>query len=237
MNSASFYIAQLLGIVAGIMLCSSYLAKSKKKFLVLSIIGDIVYGLSYVFVNSLGTGIITILSCSQSFVSYLFERKEKRMPVWICVLYSFAFIAIGILTMESYWDIIPVVVYVWYCFALYVEDINTIRLMYFVPLVMLSIYDITVKAYATALEDGFEATFLAVVLIINFIKSHKLRYEIKRRATLNKTYSSLSWLIRDEILQSTTNQGETSDNFMSSDMLTVLDSRSILRKQNPIPPY
>ena len=73
MSSGNFIIAQILGLTATLILCLSYTVKNKKTFLLLSFFGETVYGLSFIFVNSLGTGLIALLSCLQSICFYFYD--------------------------------------------------------------------------------------------------------------------------------------------------------------------
>lgn len=234
MLSVNFIIAQILGFTSALILCSSYIVKNKKSFLLLGIFGDVVYGLSFVFVNSLGTGIIALLSCLQSTAFYFFEKKNKVMPKWIAGIFAVSFVWIGVKTVSTYWDIIPIVIYVWYTFALYIKDIEKIRIMYFIPNVILVAYDIVVTAYASALEDGFEATFLAVLIVTDYAKSSKLKINLKKSATLkSNSKSTLFWGVRDD-LQSTKSAFETSDNHNGKYGIYLVPN--IFKIEYPIPP-
>lgn len=211
MISVNFIIAQILGFVATLALCSSYLAKSKKGYLLFSILGDIVYGLSFVFVDALGTGIITILSCLQSIAFYLFERKGKVMPKWIAAMFAATFIVVGTVTATSVLDIIPIATYVWFTFTLYAKNMDKLKLLSVLPNAILVVYDIAVTAYASAFEDGFEATFLAVIIVTDYAKSLKIKKDSRNCATL-KSNSKPNWILGAyKSLQSAKLDFETSD--------------------------
>ncbi|MCI7002884.1 MAG: YgjV family protein [Clostridia bacterium] len=234
MLSVNFVIAQLLGLASALILCSSYIVKNKKTFLLLGIFGDIVYGLSFVFVNSLGTGIITLLSCLQSTSFYFFEKKNKVMPKLIAGIFAISFVVIGAKTASTYWDIIPIVIYVWYTFVLYVKDVEKIRKLYFIPNAILIAYDIVVTAYASAFEDGFEATFLAILIVKDYVKSSRLKINLRKCATLKfNSKTTLFWGVYYN-LQSTKLSFETSDNHNSR--YGSYKFQRTLQFEYPIPP-
>ena len=97
MLSVNFIMSQIMGLLATLILCSSYVVKNKEKFLFLGIVGDLVYGLSFVFVNSIGTGIITILSCIQFFDFY--QLKTLNFHMWNLMI---------LLHFVHYYKIIPI---------------------------------------------------------------------------------------------------------------------------------
>ena len=199
-----------MGLIATLILCSSYIVKSKKDFLFLGILGDLVYGLSFIFVNSIGTGIITILSCIQFSSFYFCERKNIKLPKFVAGVFACLFVIVGIVNMQSVWDILPIIIYVYYTFTLYIKDIEKIKILYIIPNAVLVAYDIVVTAYASAFEDGFEATFLAIILVTDYAKSRK-KLSTKKIATL-KQNSKIYPQKKVNNLQSDRYFFETSDN-------------------------
>ncbi len=137
-------------------------------------IGDVVYGLTFVFVNSWGAGIITLLSCVQNIVVLLCENHNKQMPKAIAGVFILSFVIVGLSDFSSGWDIIPIATYAWFTIALYLKDISKIKLMYLLANISLATYDVMVGAYANAFEDGIEAVFLMSMVITDAIKSGKI---------------------------------------------------------------
>lgn len=187
MSNVNFILAQFFGVTATLILCLSYVVKNKKAFLLVGLLGDIVYGLTFVFVNSWGAGIITLLSCMQYIFVLIFDKKQKTLPKPIAFMFIIAFIVAGTLDFTSYWDIIPIITYIWFTIALYFEDISKIRLMYLIANMSLAVYDVMVTAYANAFEDSIESIFLMSMVIVDLVKSKK-KYNgrLKPSATLSK---------------------------------------------------
>lgn len=173
MINVNFILAQVFGVVTTLIMCLSYTVKSKKTFLLLGFLGDVIYGTTFLFVGALSAGIIALISCVQGLFLYQFSKRNKRPPKIIALAFIIAFLTAGILTMESYWDIIPMITYVWFTIALYLENVKAIKFMYIIPNALQTVYDFIVMAYASALEDGFEAIYLTVVVVVNYIKAKK----------------------------------------------------------------
>ena len=106
--------------------------------------------------------------------------------------------------------------------------------MFFIPNVILVAYDIVVTAYASAFEDGFEATFLAVLIVTDYAKSSKLKINLRKSATLkSNSKSTLFWGVKDN-LQSTKSAFETSDNHNGKYGMHLVPR--FLKIEYPIPP-
>ncbi len=221
MSNVNFIFTQLFGMTATVLLCVSYLVKNKKTFLFLGLMGDIIYGLTFIFVNSWGAGLITFLSCGQYLFVLHYDKTQKQLPKPIAFLFIVSFIVVGCLDFSSVWDIIPILTYILYTFALYYEDIKKIRFVYLVANSLLAIYDIMVMAYANALEDGIESICLLSVVIVDFIKSRKKYCGKNISATLKKSIL-LHGVKRfyNLYLQSTTAKVKTSDNHNINNSLT-----------------
>lgn len=188
MTDVNSILSQVLGLIATLMLLSSYLVKSKKLFLILGFLGDVAYGLTFIFVNSLGAGLITLLSCVQNLTFYLFERKGSEPPRLVGLTFIVLFITMGIINFSTIFDIIPILCYSYFTIALYCNELQSIKAMYILPNIMLVFYDIMVMAYANAFEDGIEAGFLIITTLIKYIQSKQSKGS-KKVATLKTTLS------------------------------------------------
>lgn len=180
--------SQVLGLIATLALLISYLVKSKKLFLILGFIGDVAYGLTFIVVNSLGAGLITLLSCVQNLTFYIFEKKGIKPPRFIGFIFIALFLAVGIINFNVVYDIIPILCYTYFTIALYCEKVESIKAMYILPNILQAFYDIMVMAYANAFEDIIETTFLIFTTVSQMIKS-KQSNGSKKTATLKTTLS------------------------------------------------
>lgn len=236
MLSANFIIAQLLGFMALLVYCLSYVVKSRTKFLLFATVAEMLYALPFLFLGSIGMGIISIVSCIQNLCFFLYEKKGGKMPTWQIWTFVSAFTLIGLFTAETVWDILPIISNVVLTFVFNMKDMKKFRLYHFIPSLLLLVNDIFVKAYANAIEDGFEATFLAVMIALDCVRSHGFKTKIKS-ATLNKIQSRLFWkmgVINN--LQSTENNLDTGDNQVLFTLKETFVPMVFLKRETPIPP-
>ena len=204
--------SQVLGLIATLMLLISYLVKSKKAFLILGFIGDVAYGLTFIFVNSLGAGLITLLSCVQNLTFYIFEKKGLEPPRFVGFIFIALFLVFGIVNYNVIYDIIPMLCYTYFTIALYCKKVESIKAMYILPNALLAFYDIMVMAYANAFEDGIETAFLIVSTVSQMIKS-KQSNGSKKTATLKTTL--MHECIGDYTFQSSVQRNTTGDNHIA----------------------
>ena len=218
MSNVNFIVAQILGLTSTIFLCLSYAVKNKKTFLLLSLLGDIIYGLTFVFVNSWGAGIITLLSCLQYVVVICYENKQKQLPKFIAFIFIVGFIFAGLYDFNNLWDIVPIITYIWFTFVLYINNLEKIRIMYLIANILLAVYDTMVMAYANAFEDGIESVCLMIMIGNNYFKSKSDTVsKTQNTATLIKKLQLLFGVIgvNNFDLQSANSEVLTSDNHYS----------------------
>lgn len=215
MSNVNFILAQILGLTSTIFLCLSYAVKNKKTFLILSLLGDIIYGLTFVFVNSWGAGIITLLSCLQYVIVICYENKQKQLPKYIAFIFIVGFIVAGLYDFNNLWDIVPIITYIWFTIVLYAKDLGKIRIMYLIANILLTVYDTMVMAYANAFEDGIESICLVVMIAISYHKSKSVTVsKTQNTATLTKKLQLSFGVIgvKNFDLQSAKRKVITSDN-------------------------
>lgn len=219
MNVGSM-MSQILGLIATFMLLFSYVVKSKKSFLILNFIGDVAYGLTFIFVNSLGAGLISFLSCVQNFTFYIFEKKGGEPPRIIGFIFIVLFFVVGIANYNVIYDIVPMLCYTYITIVLYCKKVESIKAMYILPNALLVFYDIMVMAYANAFEDGIEVTFLTVSTVLQLIKFQKSKGS-KKTATLKTTL--MHECIGDYTFQSSVQRNITGDNHILSYLKKLKD--------------
>ncbi len=213
MNNVNFVISQILGLTTAVITCLSFTMKSKKHFLLWGIVGDVIYGIAFIFVGSWSAGLIALTSCVQYLCSYLFERHNKKMPKILAVMFCIAFICLGVLTWQTAFDIIPLATYIWYTYVLYVDDVKKIRKMYVIPCIALTIYDISVSAFGSAVEDVTETTFLVVCITKDYVQAKK-QAKALQNATLKQAHFGANKGIQSLNLQSIIKQCQTSINMI-----------------------
>ena len=88
----------------------SYFFNQKKKYLILQLSGNFFLSISYLLIGSYFTMVAVAIGIARGFICYLYEKKNRKVPlVWIvglCLasILSYIIINIVILSQASTWD-------------------------------------------------------------------------------------------------------------------------------------
>lgn len=162
-----FIIAQILGMLALILVCFSYAFNDKKKFLAYQILSNLFYASSFLVLSVLVGGVNTIISIARVSTLYIIERKDKRPPLELYVLFSLLYLLSGNLFYQSPLDIMAIVAYEMFNMAMFIRDIEVTRFMMVLPNIIIVIYNIFSSTFTNALLDFVEITVL-VCMIVRF---------------------------------------------------------------------
>lgn len=161
----NFILTQLFGGVALILVVISYLLKSKVCFLGIQIIANIFYGLSFIFSNAIVAGINSFVSILRVLLLYYYARKNKNAPIeWIFILSSL-YLLVGVIFFNSYYDIVVMITPILFTIAMWLKNMQFVRLMLLIPNVILAIYAILFRAYTTAVLNFIELITIIIALI------------------------------------------------------------------------
>ena len=112
-------------------------------------------------------GVNTIISIARVSTLYIFERKDKRPPLELYVLFSLLYLLSGNLFYQSPLDIMAIVAYEMFNMAMFIRDIEVTRFMMVLPNIIIVIYNIFSSTFTNALLDFVEITVL-VCMIVRF---------------------------------------------------------------------
>lgn len=170
----NFVLAQILGLIALILVCLSYANNNKKLFLAYQIIANAFYAASFLSLGVLVGGLNTIISILRVTVLYFFEKKDIKPPVWLYVMFSLLYLLSGNLCFQSSLDILAVVAYEIFNMAMFIRDIQLTRLMMIFPNVLIVIYNILSQTYTNAALDMIEIIVLISMAIkFSWVKKNK----------------------------------------------------------------
>lgn len=172
----NFIISQILGGIALILVCIGYFVKKKSIFLVIQIIANVFYASSYVFLNVLTAGIITIISTIRCIFIYFSEKHNFKQSAYFIPIFIIGYIIVGTVFWQNIFDIIPIISGTIFTIAFFIKDLNLMRYILILPNLLLVIFGILTSAYTVALLDAIEV----VVLFVAIIKFHYQNKKEKR---------------------------------------------------------
>ena len=173
-----FWLSQVFGLIALILVCISYQFNNKAKFLALQILANTFYASSFLALNVLVGGANTIISLIRVAVLFLFERKDKSPPIYVYIIFFLLYIGSGILCWQSPLDIIAIISFEIFNIAMFVRKIHLTRLLMVLPNIMIATYNFLLMTYTNALLDLIEISVLvyAIIKFSNKNQTKKCRY-------------------------------------------------------------
>jgi len=107
MQTLSFLFS-IIGLAAVI---TSFMIKNAgmKKLLFLNAAGNGLMMLSYLCVGNMNGALTCGIGLTQGVINYFFAAKQKKLPVWLPILYALSFIAVNLTVYTSPVDLIAIV--------------------------------------------------------------------------------------------------------------------------------
>ena len=178
----NFIIAQILSVINGIFLITSIRSKEKKKFLVQNSISNLAGFLSMIVLGAYSASIGPVILTIQGIITYIYEeKKKKKQPKWLLIMYPLLSLIAGSLTITSILSILPIISSTLASTMLMTKNMKTSRKINLVSSVLALPYLITNKAYVAAII--FSASFINTLEAIYKIDYKKANNNTKTTNT------------------------------------------------------
>lgn len=170
-----FYIAQIVGALAAVVVISTIQFKHKKNIILGLTLGNLLFALSFLLLDAYTGAIVCFIGGIQTFISYLYNAKDKKFPKVLIPIYILIGLGCGVVTYRTYIDILAIICSVIYTITITQTKERTIRLLTFTELVLWVIYNAIVGAYSNMMAEAFFliSTTIAIVRYDIFKKSLK----------------------------------------------------------------
>ena len=119
-----YYIAQVFGFFALIIVFMSYQTTKRKKFLTIQIIACIFYAIQYLFLKAYSGFGASFICAVKSGIFFNYEKKEKKIPIIVLVFLEIAFIVVGIFTFDGIYSLIPIFIHCIYTVGTWFKDLK-----------------------------------------------------------------------------------------------------------------
>lgn len=170
-----FILAQIFGGIALLLVVVSYFWKDKKVFLMLQVIANIFYGLSFVFSSALVFGINSFISIVRVIVLYVYEKKNISPPICLVIPFVLSYLTVGIIFYQQPIDIIGIFTPMLFTIAMWMKNMQLVRYLMLLPNALLVLSALLYTAYTTALLDAIEI----IAIIVSIITFHLKKYSMK----------------------------------------------------------
>lgn len=160
-------IAWIIGIIAFLVFISSIQLKNKKKFLILQLIANFLYGIQYVLLITPEAAYMNFISVIRCFIFYLYEDEKKKPPVLILIILLSLITLVGCFTINRWIALIPVAITIIYTISSWQKNMKIIRLCFTIAACFWIIYNLSVGAYTSLIGNAFEL-ISGIVSMIRF---------------------------------------------------------------------
>ena len=143
--------AQIVGILAFLMVILASFSSSKQKIVVTHLIANVFYSLHYFLLGAVSGGSVCLVVVVSDFL--LKNDKSKKELKKHSFIFTFLFLLVGIITGTNILSLIPVITAIFTMYLLFKEDANEVRLgMVFVSLMWL-LYGFIIKSYVICITE------------------------------------------------------------------------------------
>lgn len=161
----NFAIAQIFGIMGIIFSVLSMQMKTKKNIMIMLLLLNLASALNFLFLDSLSGSLVCFFAVIETFINYLFDSKNKKVPIYIIGIYVVINIALGLSSYHSLLDILPIVCALLYCATICMQKESNIRKLMFANQSLWLVYDIIVKAYMFSISNVLTLVSIVISMI------------------------------------------------------------------------
>lgn len=162
----NFVVAQIFGVIGIIFSVLSMQMKTKKNIMIMLLCLNLSSALNFLFLDSMSGFWVCLFAVLETFINYLFDSKNKKVPIYVISIYVVVNIALGLISYNSPLDLLPIVCALLYCATVCVNKESTIRKLMFCNQSIWLVYDIIVKAYMFSISN----VLTLVSIIISFFR-------------------------------------------------------------------
>lgn len=173
------YQAQIMGLIALILISLSYQCKTKKNFLFTQIFSNIFFALQYFLLHAYSAFCSNIVSITRTIIFYIYTKRKKEIPIYFPIFIISTIIIIGIITYKDLYSIIPIIIAISYTIATYQKNLKITYIISIITCLLWIIYNKEVNAYIGIISSIIE-------LIASSIGLFRIRGKNERISKRNK---------------------------------------------------
>ena len=165
-----FYVAQLFGIIALIVLMISFQNNKKETLLKYQIFSSLLFALQYLFLNAISGCLMNIMTMVRNII---YKKFNDRIPIKYLILVIICMIILSAFSYNGLISLLPTLAVILYSIALWQKNLTITRIIEIISCSLFIIYNIKVLAIS-GLVSTFIEMFSAIIAIYKFdIKKSK----------------------------------------------------------------
>lgn len=148
-----FILAQIFGTLMLIVNVLAMQMKDKKNIIFMLLLANLFAVFNFVFLNGYSGAIICGFAIIQTIINNFYEKKGKKLPFLLLMIFIIISIILGIFTFKGIIDILPIVCSILYSLIIVQSKERIIRILSLINIVLWLIYDLFFMAYVAAISD------------------------------------------------------------------------------------
>ncbi len=159
-----FYIAQILGGIALIILVISFQKNKRNQLLRYQVFSSIFFALQYLCLNALNGCLMNIMTAIRN---YLFSKFKNKVPIIYLIIIILIMLILSIISFNGVISLLPSIAVILYSIAIWYGDLKIIRIVEVISCLLFIIYNIKVLAIIGLISTIIEL-ISALVAIYRF---------------------------------------------------------------------
>lgn len=164
-----FYVAQILGLIAVIILSLSFQNNKKETLLKYQVFSSLFFALQYLCLNAL-TGFF--MNLATMLRNIIFKKYENKVPLKYIIITILAMIILSVFSYDGIISLLPTIAVINYSIAVSQKNLTITRIAEVISCILFIIYNIKVLAII-----GLIATIIEMIFVLIAI----YRFDIRKK--------------------------------------------------------
>lgn len=169
-------VAFILSILGTVCACLPSLLKGKNMtgILLCVFLANAFVGISYVITGAFNGAGSCFLGAVQTVINYFFDRKNKKLPTWLIVIYALSFAIVNLLVFDSILDIIALLATLAFVMSIAQNSGPKFRIWALLNASLWATYDVCSLSFGPLVTHGIQTlTAISGIVIHDFRKGKK----------------------------------------------------------------
>lgn len=127
--STTYAFSQVFTILGILTLGASYLYKSKRKILVLTLLATFFYGMHNLLLGAITGAVMNIINLVANTWFYINEKKQKRNGITVLIALLSLVIILGIISFQNAFSLIPIIATMLFIYAIWQDNTKVYKLI------------------------------------------------------------------------------------------------------------
>ena len=151
----------------------SYFFNSKRNYLISQLCGNAFLSLSYLLIGSYFTMVAVIIGIARGLICYVYEKKDKKVPIYcivgLCLATVLSYILINYVVLQSQasvWDFLYLFASCMYAVSFAIRNLRVMRYVVLIPHTSAVAYNLLINApISSAISYGIELVVTVVAIV------------------------------------------------------------------------